>query len=215
MILHFPFEIFVLIWTIRPVWNGPFVTVMWFPSSSIEIAVHAMLYQSDVTLIIAYLLGEVCPYPVLWTPWWVAKILENTNTSTEGVYFFTWGLKAYSLGTSQTTNDGCGCVICYQIACALCNCLLLLPGEPLRLEGRSWGTSHAGPHIRLLHLWPSLSSHLPLQVTLFICWHINTLRPRQNGRHFIDDIFKWIFLNANVWIPILRVQLAISQHWFR
>ena len=31
---------------------------------------------------------------------------------------------------------------------------------------------------------------------------INTLRPRQNGRHFADDIFKWIFLNKNVWIPI-------------
>ena len=30
----------------------------------------------------------------------------------------------------------------------------------------------------------------------------NTLRPRQNGRHFADDIFKWIFLNENVWIPI-------------
>ena len=26
----------------------------------------------------------------------------------------------------------------------------------------------------------------------------NTLRPRQNGRHFPDDIFKWIFLNENV-----------------
>ena len=31
---------------------------------------------------------------------------------------------------------------------------------------------------------------------------VNTLRPRQNGRHFADDIFKWIFLNENVWIPI-------------
>ena len=30
----------------------------------------------------------------------------------------------------------------------------------------------------------------------------NTLRPRQNGRHFPDDIFKWIFLNENVWISI-------------
>ena len=29
---------------------------------------------------------------------------------------------------------------------------------------------------------------------------LNTLRPRQNGRHFPDDIFKWIFLNENVWI---------------
>ena len=31
---------------------------------------------------------------------------------------------------------------------------------------------------------------------------VNTLRPRQNGRHFPDDIFKRIFLNENVWISI-------------
>ena len=30
----------------------------------------------------------------------------------------------------------------------------------------------------------------------------NTSRPEQNGRHFADDIFKCIFLNENVWIPI-------------
>ena len=30
----------------------------------------------------------------------------------------------------------------------------------------------------------------------------NTLRPRQDGRHFTDDTFKCIFLNENVWIPI-------------
>ena len=29
---------------------------------------------------------------------------------------------------------------------------------------------------------------------------VNTLWPRQNGRHFPDDILKWIFLNENVWI---------------
>ena len=31
---------------------------------------------------------------------------------------------------------------------------------------------------------------------------INTLRPRQNGRHFPDDIFKCIFWNENAWISI-------------
>ena len=31
---------------------------------------------------------------------------------------------------------------------------------------------------------------------------INTLRPRQNGRHFADDMFKCIFLSENIWIPI-------------
>ena len=30
----------------------------------------------------------------------------------------------------------------------------------------------------------------------------NTLRPRQNVCHFPDNIFKWIFLNENVWISI-------------
>ena len=28
----------------------------------------------------------------------------------------------------------------------------------------------------------------------------NTLRPRQDGRHFADDILKCIFLNEDVWI---------------
>ena len=31
---------------------------------------------------------------------------------------------------------------------------------------------------------------------------VNTLRPRQNGRHFPDDIVKCVFLNENVWISI-------------
>ena len=43
-----------------------------------------------------------------------------------------------------------------------------------------------------------------------ICWGcsvywaemLDTLGPRQNGRHFADDIFKCIFLNENVWIQI-------------
>ena len=51
-------------------------------------------------------------------------------------------------------------------------------------------------------------------------WWLNTLRPRQNGRHFADDIFKCIFLNENAWIPI-KISLKfvpqgpISHHWFR
>ena len=33
-------------------------------------------------------------------------------------------------------------------------------------------------------------------------YSINTLRPRQNGSHFADAIFKGIFLNENTLIPI-------------
>ena len=31
---------------------------------------------------------------------------------------------------------------------------------------------------------------------------LNTLRPRQDGRHFPDDILKCIFVNGNVWISL-------------
>ena len=34
----------------------------------------------------------------------------------------------------------------------------------------------------------------------------NTMRPRQNGRHFSDDIFKCVFLNEKLWIAI-RISL--------
>ena len=37
---------------------------------------------------------------------------------------------------------------------------------------------------------------------LVCCVVFNTLRPRQNGRHFADGIFKRIFLNENILIPI-------------
>ena len=36
---------------------------------------------------------------------------------------------------------------------------------------------------------------------------LNTLRPRQNGRHFPDDTFKRIFLNENV-----RLSIKISMN---
>ena len=32
--------------------------------------------------------------------------------------------------------------------------------------------------------------------------YLNSLGPRQNGRHFADDNFRCIFVNENVWIPI-------------
>ena len=51
-----------------------------------------------------------------------------------------------------------------------------------------------------------LSEPMMVSLLMHICltrpqW-VNTSRPRQNGRHLADDIFKCIFLNANVWIPI-------------
>ena len=44
--------------------------------------------------------------------------------------------------------------------------------------------------------------HTTFQLDTIGAIFINTLRPRQNGRLFPDDILKWIFLNDNVWISI-------------
>ena len=38
----------------------------------------------------------------------------------------------------------------------------------------------------------------------------NILRPRQNGRHFPDDIFKYTSLNENVWISI---KISLTFVW--
>ena len=40
-----------------------------------------------------------------------------------------------------------------------------------------------------------------LRIWILSCFvHINSLRPRENGRHLTDDIFQCIFLNENIWI---------------
>ena len=70
-------------------------------------------------------------------------------------------------------------------------------------------------------------SYINVQVYSPFCYckglpNFNTLRRRQNGRHFPDDIFNCIFFNKKVWISIKihwsllpRVKLTIFQHWFR
>ena len=39
----------------------------------------------------------------------------------------------------------------------------------------------------------------------------NTLRPRQNDRHFPDNIFKFIFFNENVWILIKISNIPVGR----
>ena len=50
--------------------------------------------------------------------------------------------------------------------------------------------------------WMLLYLYCQLNHYKHILWSLNTLRPRQNGHHFPDAIFKCIFLNENIWILI-------------
>ena len=56
--------------------------------------------------------------------------------------------------------------------------------------------------IRVMHLVMNTNYHILHKCTLCSDLWFNTLRTRQNGRHFPDDTFKCIFLNENVWISI-------------
>ena len=52
------------------------------------------------------------------------------------------------------------------------------------------------------HSWCYGENCTLVDTELFIHLLLNTLRPRQNGRHFTDDILKGIFVNENVRISI-------------
>ena len=87
------------------------------------------------------------------------------------------------------------------------------PGDQVPDRQSSWGPGYAWLHGtwctgygRDAALWGDV-------------WHSDTTRWIY---HFPDDIVNHISLNENVWISIkihlslfLRVQLIISQHWFR
>ena len=59
---------------------------------------------------------------------------------------------------------------------------------------------HLSVLFRITESHSNMTAGLPI-VTEFQ-YFVNTLRPRQNGCHFADDIFKCIFLNENVRISI-------------
>ena len=70
-----------------------------------------------------------------------------------------------------------------------CHKTPLVKGRPFRIN-ENWCGKKRHAHRR----------HRGTILSLPQC--VNTLRPRQNGRHFADNILKCIFLNENVWIPI-------------
>ena len=45
---------------------------------------------------------------------------------------------------------------------------------------------------------PPIIDYSLLIMVRYVHRSVITLRPKQNGRNFPDDIFKWIFLNENV-----------------
>ena len=75
------------------------------------------------------------------------------------------------------------------------NTVIFLHGHALENMCNTW----CRPYCLHLNMLIGLMSHPGLSTSGN---SLNTLRPRQNGRHFADDTFKHIFLYENVWISI-------------
>ena len=64
--------------------------------------------------------------------------------------------------------------------------------------------------------------HKAIKMWMFQNAAFNILRPRQDGQHLADDIFKFMFVNGEVAVTIkcieflfLMVHLTVIQQWFR
>ena len=81
---------------------------------------------------------------------------------------------------------------------------MLTYSDHLQISIRLWSCSVDFPNgsVMILTLWNVDVSWPPSGLVIFWVDIINTLRRRQNGRHFADDTFKCIFFNKNVRILI-------------
>ena len=88
----------------------------------------------------------------------------------------------------------CNCCFHRPLKSILTSWLLLLVKYPT-IEFRQWCVN---THSRIMWMQFPMQS-LKCAIVKSLASFINTLRPRQNGRHFAYDIFKCIFLDENAW----------------
>ena len=81
-------------------------------------------------------------------------------------------------------------------------------------------TWNRSSHVKVFHvLWDITTTyhlsaimwHQGITMNIFFIGSGNSSRPRQNGRHFAGGIFKCIFLNENVWIPIKILLMFVPK----
>ena len=94
-----------------------------------------------------------------------------------------------------------------KLECIICKCcwmVTILFRPQCEWSGINLVTGHYFKTWRQIWLFFKISfiKWVSRKWKINIEFYFNKLRPRQNGCHFTDDIFKCIFLNENVWISI-------------
>ena len=126
---------------------------------------------------------------------------------------YKWSLETYS---------SLYCIIIVKLGLVSCECLV--PNHFCEFESKYVGKKSClqnGGHVvwatvSVLMASSSLTLHAVMSPAVLVmqisswyceqCWSVNTLRPRQNGRHFRDDIFQRIFFKENCSI-LMKISL--------
>ena len=119
-----------------------------------------------------------------------------------GIHFMTWFLNCYNTRHFKTGNAYFRCLYGSYIPITLS---LVIPFT-IPVHSHTSAMAHYAIWFTFSHRWQACQSSLPRYASSTGVkghgWQtadlLNTLRPRQDSRHFSDDVFKWIFLNENV-----------------
>ena len=147
------------------------------------------------------------------------------------IHFMTRFLNCYNTRQFKTGNAYFRCLYGSYIPITLS---LVIP-ITIPLHSHTYVMAHYAIWFTFSHRWQAWQSSLSRYASSTGVkghgWHtadmLNTLRPRQDGRHFPDDIFQTTFSNGFSWMKMcefrltfhwslfLGFQLTIFQHCFR
>ena len=74
------------------------------------------------------------------------------------------------------------------------------PPTPVKLLVWIWTKIYTLIYVDEIYALPIWAQHMRQLTGWVIISSVNTLKPKQDGRHFPDDILEWILVNENLWI---------------
>ena len=119
------------------------------------------------------------------------------------IWYFMWNINKFKIATlSVTSSDPTITVFTFGYAGKSTSSLSSVFHQAHIFFQNPYTSLHRKKKWPISSVWWQYVHTVGFLIFTKINLLVNTLRPRQNGRHFADDIFKCIFLNENVWIPL-------------
>ena len=183
------------------IWINVFVFVFVFESMLNKIFVFVFVFEKSKFLYLyLYLIKRIWPQP-----WPLSEPMMIRLTTHICVTRPQWVDKPditcqLPLKYAQPSHYhyGCGTCIADDLAPYWHDQFLIVNNVLIAMEAPQSSIGLSSP------LWAIDTS----RIFLICSGHINSLRPRQNRRHFADNVFKCNFFNENVWI-LIKISLKL------